>query len=272
MRGGAVVEGQAVTVAFGGVIALHDVSFDVRDGELLGVIGPNGAGKTTLLNAITGIVPLHTGSILLNGHDVSRVPVRKRLGLGIARSFQGVELFESLSVLDNLLLARHSLMRTGVVASGVYLGRAVREERQHRVRVEEVIEFFDLQRYRHVPAGRLDFAAQKRVGIARAIASDPQVVLLDEPASGLNRDEREELAAHILRLRDELQLTLVWIEHDVQMVRDLASRVLALQFGELIGEGDPGTVLRLPRVQAAFLGHGNRMDALPSIDSLGDRT
>lgn len=261
-----VVEARTVTVAFGGVLALHDVSFCVREGELLGVIGPNGAGKTTLLNVITGIVPLHTGSVLLNGHDVSRVPVRRRLALGIARSFQGVELFESLSVIDNLLLARHSLMRKGVFASGVYLGWAAREERRHRARIEEVIELFGLQRYRHVSAGRLDFAAQKLVGIARAMAADPQVLLLDEPASGLNRDEREEVAAHILRLRGELALTLIWIEHDVQMVRDLADRVLTLKSGEVIGEGDPETVLRLPRVQEAFLGRGDRM--IDPTDSL----
>jgi len=254
-----VVEGRTITVAFGGVIALHDVSFCARDGELLGIIGPNGAGKTTLLNAITGIVPLHTGAVFLNGRDVSRVPVRSRLALGIARSFQGVELFESLSVVDNLLLARHSLMHRGVFASGVYLGWAAREERRHRVRIEKVIELFGLQRYRHVSAGQLDFATQKLVGIARAMAADPQVVLLDEPASGLNRDEREELAAHILRLRDDLQLTLIWIEHDVQMVRELADRVLTLKSGEVIGEGDPETVLRLPSVQEAFLGHGDRL-------------
>jgi branched-chain amino acid transport system ATP-binding protein len=243
-----------VSVAFGGIHAVEDVTLSVERGELFGLIGPNGAGKTSLLNAISGVVPLRSGFVRLEGVDVTAEPLRKRVGLGIARSFQGIELFAELNVVDNLLLARHHVMRTGVFAGGIFVGRARREEVEQRARVEEVIEFLDLSPYRAVPAGSLPFGVQKIVGLARGLCAEPKLLLLDEVASGLNREEKQELARYLLRIKHEHGLTMVWVEHDVRLVADLADRIAALDHGVLLADGRPDDVLRVPEVQRSFLG------------------
>jgi branched-chain amino acid transport system ATP-binding protein len=251
---GLLIECSGLTVAFGGVVAVNDVSFSVARGELLGLIGPNGAGKTSLLNAVSGVVRLSSGRVVLDGTDITDVPLHRRVGLGIARTFQGVELLPDLTVLENLMLGRHHLMRSNAITGGVWFGPARREERSHRRRVDEIIGMLDLGDVRGVPATSLSLGRQKVVAIARALCAEPQLLLLDEPASGLNREERERLAELLLRLKGDLGVTTIWIEHDVRMIVELADRVMALYYGRKIGEGAAADVLALAEVRTAFLG------------------
>jgi branched-chain amino acid transport system ATP-binding protein len=248
------IEAQGVTVAFGGVVAVDDVSLSVGRGELLGLIGPNGAGKTSFLNALSGVVRLRSGKVLFDGRDVTDVPLHDRIGIGVARTFQGVELLPALTVFENLMLGRHHLMKTNTLTGGLWLGPARREERRHGERVDEIIASLDLEHCRDELAGSLPLGTQKVVAIGRALCAEPGLLLLDEPASGLNREEREHLAAFLLRLKRELNLTTIWIEHDVRMIVELADRVVALHYGRKIGEGQAADVLALEEVRRAFLG------------------
>lgn len=249
-----ILEVEGVTVRFGGVVAVRDVSLSIREGELFGLIGPNGAGKTSLLNAINGVVPLAAGKVRFEARDITNLPLRKRIGAGIARTFQAIELYPELNVVDNLLLGRHYLMRANIVTGGIFLGRARSEELRNRERVEEVISFLELTPYRAELAGSLPFGVQKIVGLARALCAEPRLLLLDEVASGLNRQEREDLARYLLRIKHELGITMVWVEHDVRLVADLADRIAALHYGEKLGAGQPEEVLSLPTVRVSFLG------------------
>ncbi len=250
----AVVQAEGITVGFGGVVAVDGASLTAHEGEVLSLIGPNGAGKTSLLNAISGAVPLRSGRVTFEGRDITSVPLHRRVHLGIARTFQGVELFPSLNTVDNLVIGRHHLMRTGVLSGGVFWGRARREEIEHRGRVEEIIRFLELEPYRTEAVGSLPFGVQKILGLARALCAEPRLLLLDEPASGLNHEERRDLARFMLRIKYELRTTMIWVEHDVRMVTDLCDRVVALQDGRKIGEGSAEHVLALPAVQQSFLG------------------
>jgi branched-chain amino acid transport system ATP-binding protein len=248
------LETKGVTVQFGGLTAVSDISFAVREGELFGLIGPNGAGKSTLLNVVAGAVRPASGTVALGSRDITKVPLVQRVGLGISRSFQSVELFPTLTVVQNLLLGRHCLMKSGVFAGALFFGKAKREEVRHREAVEDIIDLFELYPYRHSLAGSLPYGVQKLVGVARAVCAEPQLILLDEPASGLNREEREDLARFLLRLKHDRGTTMIWVEHDVAMVRDLADRVLALSYGVRVGEGTPEEVLGMEAVQESFLG------------------
>lgn len=248
------LEVQDVSVAFGGVVAVDNVSLSVREGELLGLIGPNGAGKTSFLNAVSGVVRLRGGTVRFDGRDVTDVPLHDRIGLGIARTFQAVELLPALTVFENLMLGRHHLMKTNTFTGGLWFGPARREERRHAQRVEEIIAKLELEESRNELAGSLPLGTQKIVSIARALCAEPRLLLLDEPASGLNRDEREHLAGFLLSLKSELNLTTIWIEHDVRMIVELADRVVALHYGRKIGEGSAADVLALEDVRRAFLG------------------
>ena len=243
-----------ISLAFGGLQVLENVSFAARAGELLALIGPNGAGKTSVLNCICGIYRPGTGRVEFAGGDITRARPHRIAALGVARTFQHGELFPHMTVLENLLVARHARMKTGVFGDSLFL-RGVRDaEVEHRRAVEEVIEFVELERYRHQPVDALPFGIQKVVGFARALAMTPRVLLLDEPSAGLNRDEREDLARHILRIRHELRLAMVWVEHDMQMVADLADRIHVLDYGRTLAEGSPEAVLADPKVVEAYLG------------------
>ena len=244
-----------VSLAFGGLQVLQDISFETRQGELLCLIGPNGAGKTSVLNCICGIYRPHRGTIAFGARDITREAPHRIARLGLARTFQHGELFAQLTVLENLLVARHFRIATVLVAEGLRTRTVRREEASHREAVEKVLEFTDLERYRHEAVGALPFGLQKIVGFARALAIDPTVLLLDEPSAGLNRDEREDLARYILRIKHELGIAIVWVEHDMQMVADLADRIFVLNFGVPLAEGTPNAVLNDPRVIAAYLGH-----------------
>jgi branched-chain amino acid transport system ATP-binding protein len=268
----ALVEVTGIRVAFGGVVAVDDASVTVREGELVGLIGPNGAGKTSLLNAISGVVPLAAGRLVFDGRDITRVPLHARVGTGIARTFQGVELFPSLNTVDNLMIGRHHLMRANAITGGLFYGRARREEIAHRRRVEEIIDFLELERYRTLPVGVLPFGVQKLVGLGRAMAAEPRLLLLDEPASGLNHEERRDLARFMLRIKHDLGTTMVWVEHDVRMVRDLADRVVALRDGRKVGEGTPAEVLELEEVRRSFLGASDEIaEVVEHADGAADQ-
>lgn len=245
---------QDVRLVFGGLTALNGVGFKVNDGELVAIVGPNGAGKTALLNCINGVYRPTSGHIMLDGRDLTTVPVANIALAHVGRAFQHAELFPHMTVTENLLAGRHLLMRTGIFSGAFYFGRARREEMAERQAIERIIDFFELYRYRDVPAGDLPYGVQKLVGVARALALDPKLLLLDEPSTGLMREEKENFARYLLRIRHELHLTVLWVEHDMQLVTDLADRIVVLSYGEVIADGTPDVVRSLPKVIEAYLG------------------
>ena len=251
---GAALEIAGLSVGFKGLRALERVDLSVGAGALSALVGPNGAGKSTLLNAVGGFVTPIGGTIRLDGHEIQRLPPHRVAALGIGRAFQFVELFRHMTVLDNLMLGRHRHMRAGVVAGAIFFGRSRREQAVHRAHVEAVIEFLELEHYRTAVIGGLPFGIQKLVSIGRALATEPRLLLLDEPSSGMNRDEKENLARFLLRIKHELRITMLWVEHDLELVADLADEVTVLDFGQRIAAGPPAVALRDPRVIDAYLG------------------
>jgi branched-chain amino acid transport system ATP-binding protein len=254
MAEGAELKLAGIALAFGGLKVLEGVSITTRPGELLALIGPNGAGKTSVLNCICGIYRPTVGRITFGETDITRAKPHRIAQLGVARTFQHGELFPHMTVIENLLVARHAQIRTGLLAEGLFLPWVRKAEAAHRRAVEEVLEFVELERHRHEPVDALPFGIQKIVGFARALAMQPKVLLLDEPSAGLNREEREDLARHILRIKHELGIAIIWVEHDMQMVADLADRLFVLDYGVPLAEGAPEAVLKDPRVVAAYLG------------------
>lgn len=233
---------------------LNLISFTVNRGELVALIGPNGAGKTSCLNCINGIYHPTAGSITFGKVDLTRAEPEMAAKHGIARSFQHAELFRHLTVLDNLLVGRHTKIKRGLLSNGWFWGRTSQEEVSQRESVEEIIEFLELEKYRKTPAAMLPYGIQKIVGLGRALAMEPQLLLLDEPSAGMNRQEKEDLARFILRIKYELGVTMVWVEHDMQLVGDLADHVVVLNFGTKIADGTPGEALRDPEVVKAYIG------------------
>src|SRR5215475_10858071 len=245
---------ESVSKRFGGVTAVDGVSIDVPKGEILSIIGPNGAGKTSLLNMISGFYKPDTGRITLDGRDITSKRPSAVAALGIARTFQNIALFSGLSVLDNLMLGRHVRMRAGVFSSVVYWGLAQREEIAHRDACEEIIEFLKLQDLRKQPTAALAYGLRKRVELGRALALDPQLLLLDEPMGGMNQDEKEDMARYILDVNQERGVTVVLIEHDMGVVMDISDRVVVLDRGRRIAAGTPDEVQRNQAVIEAYLG------------------
>jgi branched-chain amino acid transport system ATP-binding protein len=244
---------QNLSLRFGGLTVLEGLSFAVEAGELFALIGPNGAGKTSAFNCISRIYK-GEGRVCFRGHDISGLSPRAVAQLGIARTFQHVELFPHMSVLDNIMTGRHARLTTNPLQRMVFSPAVRREEVKHREAVERIIEFVELEGVRHAHAGALPFGIQKIVGLARALALEPSLLLLDEPSAGLTRDERDDLARFILRIKHDLKLPMIWIEHDMQMVADLADRVHVLNCGSTLASGAPERVLSDPDVVAAYLG------------------
>lgn len=251
---GALLEIADISLHFGGITAIDKVSLKADPSELLAIVGPNGAGKTAMLNCINGIYRPNAGTISLDGASILGKPLHRMASLGVCRAFQHAELFPHLTVTENLLIGMHGVFRAAAMSVGMFLPGTRREENAQRCRAEEIIDFFELYRYRNEQVGALPYGVQKMVGVARALMSRPKLLLLDEPCTGLIREEREDLARFLLRIRHEFAPTIVWVEHDMQMVSDLADRVLVMNYGAKVAQGDPASIRRDPAVIAAYIG------------------
>jgi len=249
-----ILEMKDIYLHFGGIMALNGVSFDVRKGEIFAIIGPNGAGKTSIFNCISGLYSPDRGQILFMGKQINRLSPFKRAQLGLARSFQNIELFRGMTVIDNLMLGRHIHMRTNPITGGFWFGKARNEEIRHREVVEEIIDFLEIQDVRKKAVGTLAYGLQKRVELGRALALDPKVLLLDEPMAGMNAEETEDMARFILDINEERDITVVLIEHDMGVVMDISDRICTLDFGERISMGKPEEIQADPKVVSAYLG------------------
>ncbi len=243
-----------ISLSFKGVRAIDDVSFSVDEGQLFAVIGPNGAGKTSIFNSISQVYHPQEGDIRWKGETVMGLRPDRVAELGIARTFQNIELFPHMTVLDNLLLGRHLRMERSWLAGALWFGPARREEMAHRLAVEDIIDFLEIEQWRKYPVALLPYGVQKRVELGRALAMQPELLLLDEPVAGMNLEETEDMARFILDIRLELGISIVLVEHDMGLVMDIADRVMVLDFGRRIAEGTPGEVQRDPAVVAAYLG------------------
>jgi branched-chain amino acid transport system ATP-binding protein len=255
---GPVLSVEDVHLSFAGVTALGGVSFEVGPAELFALIGPNGAGKTSLFNVVSGVYRPQRGRVRFRGQDVTGLRPHRIAALGIARTFQNIELFANLSVLDNLLLGRHIHVRYGLGRAMLWLGWARDEELRHRAAVEEIVDFLELEQWRRLPVGLLPYGVQKRVELGRALAMRPALLLLDEPAAGMNVEETEDMARFVLDIREELDIAVIMVEHDMGLVMDLADRVLVLDFGIPITTGTPAEVQGNPDVIRAYLGQEHR--------------
>jgi branched-chain amino acid transport system ATP-binding protein len=245
---------EGVSLAFGGVKALSDVSFDVREHEIRAIIGPNGAGKSSMLNVINGVYRPQAGRLTYLGHTHEKMDPHDAARRGIARTFQSLALFKGMSVLENILAGRNLMMKTNILLQALRVGPALREEIEHRKRCEEIIDFLEIQHVRKTPVGRLPYGLQKRVDLGRALAAEPRVLLLDEPMAGMNVEEKQDMSRFILDVNDEFGTTIVLIEHDMGVVMDISDRVVVLDYGKKIGDGTPDEVRSNENVIRAYLG------------------
>lgn len=244
-----------VSLSFGGIKALQDVGFEVNEGEIFAVIGPNGAGKTSLINSINGFYRPQAGRIIFEGRDISAMPPYRRAKLGISRTFQNIALYTNATVLDNLMAARHiHMQRSNMLTGAFFAGPAKREEIEHRRFVEEIIDFLEMESIRKSLVGTLAYGLRKRVELARALALEPTLLLLDEPMAGMNVEEKEDMARFILDIHEQQDTTIMLIEHDIGLVMDISERIVVLDFGRKIGEGTPQQIRQNDAVIKAYLG------------------
>ncbi|PWR01815.1 ABC transporter ATP-binding protein [Meridianimarinicoccus roseus] len=252
--GGTLMDLRNITLRFGGVTAIKDISFDIREGEIRAIIGPNGAGKSSMLNVISGFYNPQEGEVWFRGDRRGPMRPYQVARLGIARTFQNIALFDGMSVLDNIMTGRLTHTRSGLLDQAIWWGKAQREENAHREKVEEIIDFLEIQRIRKTPVGRLPYGLKKRVELARALAAEPKLLLLDEPMAGMNVEEKEDMSRYILDVNDEFGTTVALIEHDMGVVMDLSDRVVVMDYGRKIGDGTPSEVRNNQAVIDAYLG------------------
>ncbi|MDQ7776110.1 ABC transporter ATP-binding protein [Paracoccus aminovorans] len=243
-----------ITLRFGGVTAIKDISFDIREGEIRAIIGPNGAGKSSMLNVISGFYVPQEGEIWFEGKRRPAMKPYEVARLGLARTFQNIALFDGMSVLDNIMTGRLNKMNAPLWSQALWWGRAEREEVENRAQVEKIIDFLEIQNIRKTPVGRLPYGLKKRVELARALAAEPRILLLDEPMAGMNVEEKEDMCRFILDVNDEFGTTIALIEHDMGVVMDLSDRVVVMDYGKKIGDGTPDEVRNNPEVISAYLG------------------
>jgi len=253
-RGDVILDLQNISLSFGGVKALTDISFDVCEHEIRAIIGPNGAGKSSMLNVINGVYHPQHGRIVFRGQERRQMHPTAAARQGIARTFQNIALFKGMTVLDNIMTGRNTQFRTGLFAHALWWGPARAEEMAHRRKVEEVIDFLEIQAIRKTPVGRLPYGLQKRVELARALAAEPSMLLLDEPMAGMNVEEKQDMCRFILDVNHQFGTTIVLIEHDMGVVMDISDRVVVLDYGKKIGDGTPEEVKSNPDVIKAYLG------------------
>ena len=252
--GGVVMEMKNITLRFGGVTAIEDITFDIREGEIRAIIGPNGAGKSSMLNVVSGFYVPQEGEVFFRGEKRPPLKPFEVARQGIARTFQNIALFEGMSVLDNVMTGRLTQMKSGIISQSIWRGKAEREEIENREICERVIDFLEIQSIRKTPVSRLPYGLKKRVELARALASEPELLLLDEPMAGMNVEEKEDMSRFILDVNDEFGTTIALIEHDMGVVMDLSDRVVVMDYGKKIGDGTPNEIRNNQAVIDAYLG------------------
>ncbi|MES9905533.1 MAG: ABC transporter ATP-binding protein [Sedimenticola sp.] len=252
--GEVVLDLKNITLSFGAMRVLNDVSFDVREGEIRSIIGPNGAGKSSMLNVINGVYHPQEGDIWFRGEMRKEMKVHEAAAQGIARTFQNIALFKGMSTLDNIMTGRNLKIKSNLLQQALYWGKAQREEIEHRRKVEDIIDFLEIQAIRKTPVGRLPYGMQKRVELGRALAAEPDILLLDEPMAGMNVEEKEDMSRFVLDINDEFGTTIILIEHDMGVVMDLSDRVVVLDYGKQLADGPPDEVRNNQTVIDAYLG------------------